>query len=81
VSTEHSQPTKGEIFFAIALSAVAATLAAVAGFVVASFLCAEILSGEAGEWGLVLDPATAVLLGAVVFSICYRKIITYGESS
>ena len=81
MSTEPSQRTTGEIVFAIALSAVAAGLAAVAGFVGASFFCAELLSGEAGEAALVLDPATAVILAVVAFFICYRKIITYGENS
>jgi len=81
MSTERSQRTIGEIFFAVALSAVAAALAAIAGFVGAIFLCAKLLTGEAGEAALVLAPATAVVLAVVVFSIFYGKIITYGEDS
>lgn len=73
--------TIGEIIFAIVLSAVAAALAAVAGFVGATFLCAKLLSGEAGEAALVLAPVTALVLAVIAFSICFRKIITYGESS
>ena len=81
MSTARSQRTIGEIIFAIVLSAVAAAIAAVAGFVGAAFLCAKLLSGEASEASLVLAPATAVLLAMVAFYICFRKIITYGESS
>jgi hypothetical protein len=76
-----SHRTIGEIIFAIVLSAVAAAIAAAAGFVGAAFLCAKLLSGEAGEAALILDPATALVLAVVAFFICFRKIITYGESS
>jgi len=81
LSTVRSQPTIGEIVFAIALSSAAAAIAAVAGFVGAALLCAMLLSGEAGEGGLVLAPATALVLAAVAFYICFRRIITYGEIS
>ncbi len=81
MATVRSQSTIGEIAFAVALSAVAAALAALAGFVGAIYLCAKLLTGEASEAALVLAPATAVVLAVVVFSICYRKIITYGEGS
>ena len=75
------QRTIGEIVFAIVLSVVAAGLAAIAGFVGASFLCAELLRGETGEAVLVLAPATALVLAAVAFYACFRKFITHGESS
>jgi uncharacterized membrane protein len=81
MSTARSQRTIGEIIFAIVLSGVAAAIAAVAGFVGAAFLCAKLLIGEAGEAALVLDPATALVLAVVAFSVCFRKIITYGDSS
>jgi hypothetical protein len=71
----------GEIVFAFVLSAVAASLAAVIGFVVAALLCVKLLSGEGREAGLVLAPATALVFAVVTFSICFRKVITYGESS
>lgn len=81
MTTLRSQRTIGEIIFAIALSSVAAAIAAVAGFIGAAFLCSKLLSGEAGEAALVLDPAAAVVLAVVAFFICFRKIITYGEGS
>jgi ABC-type nickel/cobalt efflux system permease component RcnA len=81
MSTARSHRTIGEIIFAIVLSAVAAAIAAAAGFVGAALLCAKLLSGEAGEASLVLAPATAVVLAMVAFYICFRKIITYGDSS
>ena len=81
MSTEHSQRTIGEIVFAIVLSAMAAALAAIAGFVGAVFLCAKLFSGETREAALILGPATALVLAVVAFSICFRKIITYGDSS
>lgn len=81
VSNGHPRPTIGEIVVAIVSSLVVATLAAVAGFFGAAFLCAKLLSGESGEAGLVFAPATALALGMVAFSICFRKIITYGDSS
>jgi hypothetical protein len=73
--------TIGEIVFAFVLSAVAAFFAAVIGFVGAALLCANLLRGEAGEAGLILAPAAAFMLAVVAFSICFRKIITYGDSS
>jgi hypothetical protein len=79
--TNRSQRTIGELIFAIVLSAVVAAIAAAAGFVGAAFLCAKLLSGEAGEAALVLDPAVALVLAAIAFSICFRKLITNGESS
>jgi len=81
VANGRPRPTIGEIVFAIVLSLVVASLAAVAGFFGAAVLCAKLLSGESGEAALVLAPATAGLLAMVTFSICFRKIITYGESS
>ncbi len=81
VSNGRPRPAIGEIVFAIVLSLVVASLAAVAGFFGAAFLCAKLLSGEAGEAALVLAPATAAVLAMVAFSICFRKIITYGDSS
>ena len=81
VSNPRSRPTIGEIVFASVLSTVAASIAAVVGFVGAAFLCAKLLSGEAGEAALVFDPAAALVLAVVAFSICFRKLITYGESS
>jgi hypothetical protein len=81
VSNGRPRPTIGEIVFAIVLSLVVASSAAVAGFFGAAFLCAKLLSGESGEAALVLAPATALALAIAAFSICFRKIITYGESS
>ena len=81
MSTGGPHSTVGENIFAIVLSAVAAAIAGIAGFVGATFLCAKLLSGEATEVGLILAPATAFVLAVVVFSICFRKIITYGERS
>jgi len=81
MSTVRSQRTIGEIIFAIVLSAVVAAIAAAAGFVGAALLCAKLLSGEASEASLVLAPATAMVLAMAAFYICFRKIITYGESS
>jgi hypothetical protein len=80
-SNGRPRPTIGEIVFAIVFSLVVASLAAVAGFFGAAFLCAKLLSGEAGEAALVLAPATAAVLAMVAFSICFRTIITYGDSS
>ena len=80
MATMRPQRTIGEIAFAVALSAVAATLAAIGGFFGAAVLCG-LLPDEAGEAGLVLAPATALVLAVVVFSIFYWKIITYGEGS
>jgi Mn2+/Fe2+ NRAMP family transporter len=80
VATLGPQRTIGETVFAIALSAVAAALAAIAGFAGAAILCG-LLPDEAGESGLILAPFTALVLAAIVFFICYRKIITYGEGS
>ena len=81
VSHGHPRPTIGEIVFAIVLSLVVASLAALAGFFGAAFLCAKLLSGESGEAALVLAPATAGVLAIVAFFICFRKVITYGERS
>jgi hypothetical protein len=81
MSTERSQRTIGEFVFAIVLSVIAAAIAAVAGFVGAAFLCAKLLSGESGEAALILDPAAALILAVIAFSICLRKIITYGDDS
>ncbi len=81
MSTVRPRSTIGEIVFATVLSAVAATMAALAGFVGVVFLCARLFSGEASESALVLAPATAFVFAVVAFVICYRKIITYGESS
>jgi Mn2+/Fe2+ NRAMP family transporter len=80
VANLRSQRTIGEVVFAAALSAVAAALAAIAGFAGAAVLCG-LLPGEAGESGLILAPASALVVAAVVFTICYRKIVTYGEGS
>jgi hypothetical protein len=80
MSTEHSHRTIGEIIFAIVLSTVVAAIAAVAGFVAMAFLCARLFSGEAGEAALVLGPAAALIPAVVAFSLCFRKIIAYGES-
>ena len=71
--------TIGEVIFAIGLSLALPAVAAIAGIVGASFLCAKIFSGEAGEWVLVLTPATGLIVGVITFRICFRKIITYGE--
>jgi len=81
MSTVRSHPTVGEIVFAIALSSVAAAIAAVAGFVGAAFLCPVLLSGEASEASLVLAPATAAVLAMAAFYVSFRKITTYGQSS
>lgn len=81
VSSGRSRPTIGEIAFAIALSLVVASLAALAGFFGAAFLCAKLFSGESREAGLVLAPATAIALALVAFSICFQRIIAYGENS
>jgi hypothetical protein len=81
VSSGRSRPTIGEIVFAIVLSLVVASLAAVVGFFGAAVLCAKLLSGESGEAVLVLAPATAFALALVAFSICFQRIITYGENS
>lgn len=75
------QPTISEIIFAATLAAVAAAFAGIAGFVGAGFVCANVLSGETGEFALVADPAAGFLLAATVFILCFRKIITYGDSS
>lgn len=79
--TDLSRGTIGEVCFALALSAFAAALAAVAGFVGAIFFCAKLLSGEAREAALILAPATAAGLAVVAFFFCFRKIISHGEVS
>jgi uncharacterized RDD family membrane protein YckC len=71
--------TAGEFFVAFLVSAVLAVLAAVAGFFAGALLPAILLSGESGEWGLVLAPAMALLSGGVVFVFAFRKIRSYGE--
>lgn len=81
VSSGRPRPTIGEIVFALAVSLVVASLAAVAGFLGAAFLCAKLFSGESREAGLVLAPATAIALALAAFSICFWKIITYGDDS
>ena len=81
VSSGRAQRTIGEVIFAIVLSLIVASLAAVAGFFGVAFLCAKLLIGESGEAALVLAPATAGVLAIAAFSICFRKIITYGDSS
>jgi hypothetical protein len=81
VSNGRPRPTISEIVVAIVSSLVVASLAAVGGFLGAAFLCAKLLSGESGEAALVLAPALAFALSIAAFSICFRKIITYGESS
>ena len=81
VANGSPRSTIGEIVSAIVLSLIVASLAAVAGFFGAAFLCAKILSGESGEAVLVFAPATALALAIAAFSICFWKIITYGDSS
>ena len=81
LSLDYSKSTVGEILFACLLSGLGAIVAAVAGFFFAAFLCAKLLSGEAGEAALIFDPATALACGAATFYICYRRIIRYGSPS
>jgi ABC-type multidrug transport system permease subunit len=71
--------TFGEIVFASVLSAMAAALAAVLGFVGRIFLCGWLLSGEMTEWGLVAGPGLALLMAVGAFVLVFRKIIHYGE--
>lgn len=80
-SNGRPRPTIGEFVFAIVLSLVVVSSVAVAGFFGAAFLCAKLLIGKAGEAALMLAPATALALAMVAFSICFRKIITNGQSS
>jgi hypothetical protein len=71
--------TFGEFVFAIGFSIVVAVLAAIAGFVGAICLCGKVFVGEATEWGLILAPSTALVVGVIVFVFSFRKIVTYGE--
>lgn len=73
--------TIGEIVFAIVLSSIVASLAAVAGFFVAAFLCAKLLRGESGEAILVLAPGAALASAMVAFSISFKNVIAFGEDS
>lgn len=71
--------TAGELLFAFLISAVVAVLAAVAGWFVGALLPMMLFSGESTESGLVLDPAMALVFGAVVFVFAFRKLSKFGE--
>jgi hypothetical protein len=72
--------TIGENVFATVLSAIAAVIAALVGFVGGIFLCGWLLSGEMTQWGLIVAPALALVMAVAAFVIVFRKIITYGDS-
>jgi hypothetical protein len=65
----------GEIIFATVLSALAAVLAAVVGFVGAIALSSALFSGEATESALVLAPASALGMAVIAFIVSFRKLL------
>jgi hypothetical protein len=67
--------TPGEILFATVRSAFAAVLAGVLGFFGGIFLCERLFTGETTEWGLIVGPCGALVLGAIAFVFTFRKIV------
>jgi hypothetical protein len=71
--------TFGESIVAVVMASVASVFAAVLAFVGAAWLCSALLSGEMGEWGLVVAPPTAVIAAIVAFAAVFHKIRSYGD--
>jgi hypothetical protein len=69
----------GELFVAIVLASVPAILAAIAGFVGAIVLCGRLFTDEMTEWGLILGPVAALIVGAIVFVTAFRWVIHHGD--
>jgi hypothetical protein len=71
--------TLGESLVAVLMAGVAAFFAAILGFVGAAWFCSALLSGEMGEWGLVVAPPTALIAAIVAFVAVFHKIRSYGD--
>ena len=68
----------GETVIFILVSLVAALIAAICMFVLVTFISARFISGEASYGaGLTLGPLGALIAGAVVFVIVFRKMRSF----
>ena len=68
----------GETIIFILVSLVAALIAAICMFVLVTFMSARFISGEASYGaGLTLGPLGALIAGAVIFVIVFRKMRSF----
>jgi hypothetical protein len=78
----HSRRTKpdlGETVVAIAAGLGAAVLAGMIGFVAAVIACSALLTGEAGEAGLIVGPCAALVFAMAGFVLTVRLVFRHGD--
>jgi hypothetical protein len=75
------KPTLGETVVALFAGLLAAASASVVGGIAAIFACDRLLTGEMGEWALVLGPAGALIFAALAFLFTVRWFLTDGDCS
>ncbi len=66
--------TAAGFLFPLTIALLMAAIAAAIGFVGGIGLCSWMLSGEMGEWGLIVAPVLAVVLGLATFLFTLRKL-------
>lgn len=74
-----TKPDLVETMVAIAAGLGAAVAAGVIGFVVAGIACTALLTGEAGEAGLIFAPCVALVFAMMTFVITLRVVLRHGD--
>jgi hypothetical protein len=75
------RPSFGEAAVALLAGLLAAGVAGVVGGIAAVFGCSRLLTGEMGEWALVLGPAAALFFAALAFVFTARWFLVDDDSS
>jgi hypothetical protein len=75
------QPNYSEFRFAFLMASVCsiAVVMVIVGFGGVALIIERLLSAEITEWGLILVPITALLIGAVVLAIAFRRLLYLGD--